>query len=111
MRNPSNVQFADEHIKKAFEALEQSTTEDKQLYAWISKALYDIQINVFCGIQIPKKLIPKTYIKKYNIKNLWKYNLPNAWRLLYSIEGGDVKVISIILEWLDHKNYERRFKY
>lgn len=26
--------------------------------------------NPFCGIQIPKKLIPKVYIKKYKIKNL-----------------------------------------
>jgi hypothetical protein len=70
-----------------------------------------IQKNVFCGIQIPKNLIPKEYTRKYGVRNLWKYNLPNAWRLLYSIEGRDVKIISIILEWLDHKNYERRFKY
>ena len=75
------------------------------------KGFLDIQKNAFCGIQIPKKLIPREYIKKYGIRNLWKYNLPNAWRMLYSIEGRDVKIISIILEWLDHKNYERRFKY
>ncbi len=70
-----------------------------------------IEVNAFCGIQIPKHLIPKEYTKKYDIKNLWKYNLPNAWRLLYSVEGNNVKIISIILEWLDHKKYERRSKY
>ena len=111
MEKPSDLHFADEKLKKAFEALKSSTTEDKLLYDWLLRAFEDIQKNVFCGIQIPKKLIPKEYIQKYNIKNLWKYNLPNAWRLLYSIEGRDVKIISIILEWLDHKNYERRFKY
>ena len=111
MDKPSEVQFVDEGVKKAFEDLERSTTEDKQLHEWISRAFDDVQKNAFCGIQIPKNLIPKSYIKKYGIRNLWKYNMPNAWRLLYSIEGKDVKIISIILEWLDHKNYERRFKY
>ena len=111
MEKPSKVHFADDDVRKAFEALENSTTEDKRLYEWLVKAFQDIEKNAFCGIQIPKKLIPKEYIKKYGAKNLWKYNLSNAWRLLYSIEGGDFKVISIILEWLDHKNYERRFKY
>ena len=111
MEKPSEVQFADERVKKAFENLKRSTTEDRRLYEWISRALADIQKNAFCGIQIPKDLIPKEYIRKYGIRNLWKYDLPNAWRLLYSVEGYDVKIISIILEWLDHKNYERRFKY
>jgi len=111
MQKPSEVQFADEQVREAFEELKDSTTEDRQLYGWVSRALADIQKNAFCGIQIPKNLIPDEYIRKYGVRNLWKYNLPNAWRLLYSIEGHDVKIISIILEWLDHKNYERLFGY
>ncbi len=111
MKKPSDVHFVDENLLKAFEALKNSTTEDKALYEWLLRVFKDIGQNAFCGIQIPKKLIPKEYIQKYGIQNLWKYNLPNAWRLLYSIEGRDVKIISIILEWLDHKNYERRFNY
>ena len=111
MERPSELHFADENLKKAFESLKNSDTEDKMLYEWLSRAFDDIQKNVFCGIQVLKNLIPKEYVQKYNAKNLWKYNLPNAWRLLYSIEGRDVKIISIVLEWLDHKNYERRFGY
>jgi len=65
----------------------------------------------FCGIAIQKRLIPKIYIKKYGIDNLWKYDLPGAWRLLYSVAADRVKIVSIILEWLDHKGYERRFGY
>ena len=83
MNKPSEVQFVDERLKKAFDELKSSTTEDKQLHEWISRAFLDIQKNAFCGIQIPKKLIPREYIKKYGIRNLWKYNLPNAWRLIY----------------------------
>ena len=36
----------------------------------------DLKRNPFCGIQIPKKLIPRAYIKKYGIDNLWKHDLP-----------------------------------
>jgi hypothetical protein len=51
-------------------------------------------------------------VTKYRIKNLWKYDLPNGWRLLYTITAdNEVEIISAILEWFDHKNYERKFKY
>lgn len=104
----SKVQFTNDKVKKAFEKLKRS---DPKLYKFILRAFEDIEENVFCGIQIPKKLIPKEYLKKFNVRNAWKYNLPGAWRLLYSIEGKNLIILSIILEWLDHKTYERRFKY
>jgi len=42
---------------------------------------------------------------------VWKYNLPGAWRLIYSIQGGEAIIITIILDWMDHKTYEKKFKY
>ena len=81
------------------------------LYDWLSRAFEDIQKDAFCGIQIPKRLIPREYIKKYGIDNLWKYDMPKAWRLLYSVLGDKVIVISIIIEWLPHRKYEKRFGY
>lgn len=72
----STAQFADEKLKKAYEKLKDSKTEDKELYKWVSRAIIDLEENAFCGIQIPKRLIPKTYIKKYGIDNLWKYDPP-----------------------------------
>jgi Txe/YoeB family toxin of Txe-Axe toxin-antitoxin module len=100
------IQFANEKVKKAYEELEEDT-----LKRFIDRALCDIEANPFCGIQIPKKLIPQEYIKKFDIDNVWKYNLPDAWRLIYSIRGGEAVIITIILEWMDHKEYERRFSY
>ncbi len=111
MKLPSKIKFADDKVKKAFEKLEQGRTEDTKLYEFLVRAFEDIEENAFCGIRIPKKLIPKEYKKKYEIDNLWKYNLPNAWRLLYSVGKQELIVISIVLEWLDHKNYDRKFGY
>jgi len=82
MNLPSNVKFFDEKIKKAFEELKNSKNEEKQLYEFLIRGFNDIEQNAFCGIQIPKRLIPKEYVQKYNVHNLWKYNLPNAWRLI-----------------------------
>ena len=107
----SHIKFAEERLKKALIKLKTSKTEDKNLYKWINRALDDIEEDAFCSVQVPKKLIPKEYIQKYNIDNLWKYDLPKGWRLLYSVANSEVIVISIIIEWMAHKEYERRFKY
>ena len=107
----SEIKFAEEKLKESFERLKESKTEDKKLYEWINRALDDLEENAFCGIQVAKRLIPKVYIQKYEIDNLWKYDLPKGWRLLYSVSNNEVNVLSIILEWMDHKEYERRFRY
>lgn len=106
-----DVVFAEQKVKDAFEELKKGKFEDKQLYENINKAISALKQNPFCGIQIPKKLIPAAYLKIYTIDNLWKYNLPSAWRLLYSVTQNELKIISVILAWMSHKNYERRFGY
>ena len=111
MNMPGQIVFSEQKIKEAFEKLANGTEEEKTLYKWILRAFKDLENNAYCGIQLPKNLIPKIYVKNYDIKNLWKYDLPKAWRLIYSVENTDIKVVSIILEWFDHKNYERRFGY
>jgi Txe/YoeB family toxin of Txe-Axe toxin-antitoxin module len=105
------VVFADSKVKESFEKLKDSKTEEQKLYTQLNRAFDDISEDAFCGIQIPKKLIPKKYLKKYGIDNLWKYNLPGAWRLLYSVARDEIIVIAIVLEWLPHKEYEKRFGY
>ena len=106
----TEIIFANEKIKKSFDKIDK-IEKDKTLSKWLNRALEDIEENPFCGIQIPKKQIPKEYIKKYRIKNAFKYNLPNAWRLIYSLEKGEVSIVAIVLEWFPHKEYEKRFKY
>ena len=71
------VLFGDEKIRQAFECLKEGKYEDKELHRFISRAIEDLKQDPFCGIPIPKKLIPKEYKIKYNVNNLWKYNLPN----------------------------------
>jgi len=111
MKLPSTSRFADERIKEAFCKLENGDDQERELFKLINQALDNIEENAFCGIQIPKKLVPKEYTQKYDITNLWKYDLPKGWRIIYSIVRDEVVVVSLVLEWFDHKNYERRFNY
>ena len=107
----ASVAFISKKLKEEFESLKEGKFEDKQLYKFITRAIEDFKQNPTCGIKIPKKLWPRHYIKIYRISNLWKYDLPNAWRLVYTVKADKVTILAVVLEWFDHKSYERRFKY
>jgi hypothetical protein len=106
----TELYFADKKVEEDYIRLKNSP-EHKELYKHIKRALEDIKNDCECGIAIAKRLIPKIYIKKYGINNLFKYDLPAGWRLLYSLEEGKIEIMAIILEWMNHKNYEKRFGY
>ena len=108
MIKPSVVVFISDELENTFNELK----EDDPIKKGIVRAIKDLRVNAFSGIQVPKRLFPKEYIVKYGINNLWKYDLPNGWRLLYTITAeNEVELISAILEWFNHKEYERKMKY
>ena len=111
MEIKSRIFFAESKLKISFEELKTGKVEEQELYKHIKQALDNLKTNAFSGIQIPKRLIPPIYVSKYNIDNLWKYDLPKGWRLLYSVGRNGIEILSIVLEWMDHKEYEKRFKY
>ncbi|MBT5023244.1 hypothetical protein HOK51_09045 [Candidatus Woesearchaeota archaeon] len=63
------------------------------------------------GFHIPKDRIPKCYCNEYDVNNLWKVNLALAWRMIYTIRGSQVEIISLILDIFDHKKYNKKFGY
>ena len=107
----NSVAFINEKLKESFEKLKSGKFEEKKLAKFIERAILDLKEDSFCGIRIPGELTPKKYIEDYGINNIWKYNLPNGWRIIYTISADEIKVLSIILEWFNHKEYERRFNY
>lgn len=108
MIKPSKVKFISKKLQENFNSL----SEDDPIKKSIKRAIKDLQDNAFFGIQLPKRLIPKEYVLKYDVKNLWKYDLPQGWRLIYTITAeNEVQLISAILEWFNHPEYERRFHY
>ena len=78
-------------------------------------AVSRLKNNAECGNKIRKDLWPKKYKRKQDINNLWKYDLIRShpgWRIIYTIlPKGKIKILSAILEVLDHAGYNRLFKY
>ncbi len=105
------VRFVDQKLYAAFQELKTGKTEEQRLAFHLEQAIADLKIDPFCGIKLPRRLWPKEYVKKYGINNLRKYDLPNGWRLIYTIVGDEIEIISVLLEWFSHKDYEKRFKY
>lgn len=66
---------------------------------------------MFAGERVGKKKWPKYYIMRYGIRNLFVFDLSKGWRLTYTIIAEGMKKIVCVLEAMDHKTYERRFKY
>jgi len=101
------VVFVESNLEKSFNELKDADPLKKG----IIKAIREVQENSFAGRNVKKDLIPKEIIKKYNINNLWIYNLPNGWRMLYVLTSSEIRIIAVILEWMNHKDYERLFKF
>ena len=105
------VFFIEDRVKQRFYSLEHGTREEQHLFSVIQATIDKIKENPFSGFQVPKKQIPKIYLKKYGIDNLWKIDLSSSWRLVYSVASNNEGIITLIIEWFDHQEYERRFRY
>ena len=88
------------------------TSSDHQtLLNSIKQKIELLRDNPGYGIHIPKDRIPKEYIRDYDVNNLWKVNLSGDWRMIYTIRGSEVEIISLILDIMDHRNYNKKFGY
>lgn len=105
---PEKVVFIDESLEKSFNELEEIDPVKKALV----RAIKTLQEDAFSGRNVKKNLIPKSLIQKYEINNLWVYNLPDGWRMLYVLTPSEkIQIIAVILDWMNHKDYERMFNY
>lgn len=77
----------------------------------IKRAVDLLKKNPFSGDQIQKRLIPKEYVSKYGVENLWRIELANRWRLIYTIKGGELEIINFVVDIYDHRKYDKVFGY
>jgi len=87
------------------------SSDHQTLLNSIKRKIELLKANPEYGIHIPKNRIPKEYVRDYDVNNLWKINLSGAWRMIYTIRGSEVEIISLILDIMNHRDYEKKFKY
>lgn len=106
MTASSCLRFIDKELEKAFNELPNEDPVKKSLI----RAFQNIKEDFQAGEYIPKKDIPEAYLRKYGINNIRVYDLPFAWRLMYTITGSaEIGIVSIVLDWMTHKDYEKLF--
>ncbi|MBI2043953.1 hypothetical protein HYT24_01155 [Candidatus Pacearchaeota archaeon] len=86
-------------------------TEEMQLLKSISQKIGFIKANPFYGDSIKKDLIPKEYIKNYNVSNLFRVELSQFWRMLYTVKGDQIEIVCFILDILNHPSYDKILGY
>ena len=119
MEKSITIQF-DKEVYKEYQKLQKLVAESeksqtkptyKQLLTSINNALKNIKANYKYGNLIPRKYISKATENRYGTNKIFRVELVGYWRLLYAIIGDEVKIIALILEYMDHKKYNKIFSY
>lgn len=102
----------EQQLKQLKEAIKDKNGKfHNQLLKAIEREENNLRIDMHRGTQIEKSKIPKEYFMQYGVTNLWKIDLPGFWRMIYTITGNEFEIISVLLEFIDHKEYNKKFKY
>ena len=80
-----------------------------QLLKAIDREIENLKINPQKGIPIRRSYISKQVVQRYGTNKLWKIELVSFWRIIYTLTGDQVKIITFILEIMDHKKYDKVF--
>ncbi len=114
------VDFSEE-ADASYQELQKTVIEEKekgkqntfhmQLLKAIDREKNNLKIDPQYGTHIPRRNIPKVTAERYGTDRLWKIDLVGYWRLIYTIMGDEVKIISFVLEFMDHKRYDKVFGY
>ena len=67
--------------------------------------------NPFAGDQVPKRQAPGKYALKYDADNVWRIELADRWRMIYTITGDQIEIITFVMDIFDHKEYDKVFGY
>jgi hypothetical protein len=83
----------------------------EQLLTSINNAIRNIKANPYYGDMIIKRNITKGVFNRYGTDKILRVELVGYWRLLYTVIGDEAKIIAFVLEYMDHKRYDKIFGY
>lgn len=94
--------------EKVYQKLKKSKLKDDLI---LVKAI-DLKVDLIkgdphYGVKVKHKQIPK----ELNLKNLFRIELPCYWRMLYTLEKGNLKIMAFVIDISNHKKYENIMKY
>lgn len=102
-----------EEVYKYLNQEAESSKQERMLLKAVNQKIDLIKANFHYGDPISKDKIPKEYVQKYAITNLFRVELPNFWRMLYTVVEGssNIEIVSFVLDIIDHSTYNKKFGY
>ena len=102
-----------EEAYKQLNAVAADSKIERSILNAIDKKRELIKANMHYGEPIAKDKIPDEYRIKYGITNLFWVELSNFWRMLYTLTNNEteVEIIAFVLDIIDHKEYNKKFKF
>ena len=98
------VSFVDSNLEEEYNNL----PENDPIKKGIKKAIEKIKEDCQAGENVKKdSSILYFYKKKFGVNNIRIYDLPLFYRLVYSLSSNEIEIISVILDWKDHKEYNK----
>ncbi len=103
VRKPSPKVYISDELAKCLNKL----GPKHKISKWIGDMKEVFKENMFAGELIKKSQIPKQYIDRYNVNNLYRYSHPEGFRSCYTILNG----CPYILDIMSHPEYDKVFGY
>ena len=82
---------------------------DMQLLRAIDREINNLKIDPQKGLPIKRSYISKQAVQRYGTNKLWKIELVGFWRMIYTLTGDEVKIVTFILEIMGHEKYDKIF--
>jgi len=99
------------HSPELKEMLSNLNLDDRRL-RWVNDMDDVLKENMFASEQVQKRLIPRHYVERYGVNNLYRYRHPEAYRSCYTLVNyPGVGVCPLVIDLLSHPEYERLFGY
>ena len=89
----------------------QSLNEDHRFKKWLDNMFDLLLADRECGNKIQKDRIPDYYTRKYGVNNLYRYEHPENYRSCYTLVKREGEICGLILDFMTHREYEKRFGY
>ena len=84
----------------------------------LDKSIAQLKRDYKSGQILPKKAYPaayRYYSKKFagktTMDKLWVLKISRDWRIVYTVVGNEVDIVSFILDSMNHTDYNRRFHF
>ena len=78
-----------EEAYKKLNSMASDSKVERSIFNLINKKVELIKANPHYGNPMAKNQIPKEYVTKYGVTNLFRIELSNFWRMMYTLINGN----------------------